>query len=394
MNGEARSETVFSVLTPTGRGAVAVVAVHGPQSLTAVDGFFFAKNRRPLFDQSIARIVYGHWGSKGGEDLIVCRRVADHVEIHCHGGSQSVATIVGDLTTTGCREISWQEWLGHQTKCSLAIEAQIALSQAASLRTATILLDQFHGALQRELTAIRDLLNSDDVALAQSRLTSLLATAELGMHLTRPWQVVIAGKPNVGKSSLINALVGYQRAIVFDQPGTTRDVVTASTVVDGWPVVLSDTAGLHDSTDELESAGINLARERLATADLVVWVLDAAEPYAISWQEIMDREVAELGLSLSGKRLLVLNKIDRASVIEVSLDAIATSATTGAGIEKLLAAISAALVPEVAPNGAAVLFTEWQGTAVAEALQGCQQGNVSDAAKTLSNLLNRASCGD
>ena len=89
------------------------------------------------------------------------------------------------------------------------------------------------------------------------------------------WRVVIAGPPNVGKSSLINAMAGYERAIVSPLPGTTRDVVTLTTAIDGWPVQLADTAGLRASDDELESAGVKLAGAALAAADLVILVCDA-----------------------------------------------------------------------------------------------------------------------
>jgi len=394
--------TVCSVLTPPGRGAVAVVVVAGPQATAAVDQFFHAKNRRPLVEQPIARIVYGSWASSG-EDLVICRRAAEHIEIHCHGGSQAVATITSDLCQASCMEISWQEWLGRQGEDALETEARIALAQAASARTAAILLDQFHGALKRELTAIRELLPLD-LATARQRLDALLSTAEFGSHLARPWQVVIAGKPNVGKSSLINALVGYQRAIVFDQPGTTRDVVTASTVIDGWPVTLSDTAGLHAATDKLETAGIELTRERLALADLVVWVLDTSqiEPNALASRDgiinvesgIPEASACGSALTLPAKQLLVLNKIDRVNEWAGSAGLIATSATMGVGIDELLAAISAALVPEVPPRGAAVLFAEWQQVGLADALAMCRQGNPSGAVEILSNLVNHARCGE
>src|SRR6185503_7750192 len=104
----------------------------------------------------------------------------------------------------------------------------------------------------------------------------LLALAEVGLHLTTPWRVVFAGPPNVGKSSLVNALLGYPRAIVYDQPGTTRDVLTASTAFDGWPFELRDTAGLRDgiSLDSVEVEGVARARAQIATADLVVFVHD------------------------------------------------------------------------------------------------------------------------
>ena len=86
-----------------------------------------------------------------------------------------------------------------------------------------------------------------DLQAAAARIREWLAWEDFGLHLTRPWNVVLAGRPNVGKSSLINALLGYTRSIVFDQPGTTRDVVTAATAIDGWPIELSDTAGLRES---------------------------------------------------------------------------------------------------------------------------------------------------
>jgi tRNA modification GTPase len=375
---------VFSVFTPTGRGAVAVLAVTGPDAIRAIEPFFQAKNRRPLAEQPIARIVYGHWKSDG-EDLVVCRRDAECVEVHCHGGSQAVATIAADLASAGCQEIPWQQWLSRNETCPLRVESQIALSQAASTRAALILFDQYHGALRRDLSEIIALLKTD-AARAYVRIDQLLTTAGLGSHLTRPWQVVIAGRPNVGKSSLINALVGYARAIVFDQPGTTRDVVTAATVIDGWPVSLSDTAGLHQANDELEIAGMQLAKERLAQADLVIWVLDATQHCSGSFEAEMEREIDELGLQVSAKRLLVLNKIDRAHGTVVLEDAIATSATAGTGIEQLLAAISAALVPEVPPAGAAVVFTERQRKALEAAVVSCGEEDVATAAGELEEL--------
>jgi tRNA modification GTPase len=183
----------------------------------------------------------------------------------------------------------------------------------------------------------------------------------------------------VGKSSLINALVGYERAIVFDQPGTTRDVVTASTVIDGWPISLSDTAGLHGSEDELEIAGMELALERLATADLVVWVLDATTVVGNAIERTVQVEIDELQLSLSSRLLIVVNKIDARESLQVPRGVLATSAVTGAGIEQLLAAISHRLVSTAPKKGEAVLFTERQVELVATALNFCRQGLKNQA---------------
>ena len=106
-----------------------------------------------------------------------------------------------------------------------------------------------------------------------------LATSQfagLGRHLTRPWQVVIAGAPNVGKSSLANALAGYQRAVVSEIPGTTRDLVTTEIALEGWPVELIDTAGLREPGEDLESQGIERALTAAGSADVCLWVLDSS----------------------------------------------------------------------------------------------------------------------
>ena len=121
------------------------------------------------------------------------------------------------------------------------------------------------------------------------RIDALLARERLGRHLTRPWSVVLAGRTNVGKSSLMNALAGYGRAIVHHAPGTTRDAVALATAIDGWPVELCDTAGLRAADDAVERAGIERARQRLAQADLVVLVADRSVPWSAEDQALADQ---------------------------------------------------------------------------------------------------------
>jgi len=336
------------------------VAVAGGGAIDAVNRYFQAANRRPLAEQALGRIVYGHWGGPAGEDLVVTRRDDASVEIHCHGGRQSSSAIVADLVAAGCEPIDAEAWLTTRHVCPITAAAHRELRKATTLRTATILLDQYHGALRRELDAIEKDIAGGNNAEAESRVERLLKYADVGLHLTRPWQVVIAGEPNVGKSSLINALVGYDRAIVFDQPGTTRDVVSATTAIDGWPVELSDTAGLHHTSDTIETAGIALARERLADADLVVWVLDAATVGDAEVWDLAERQAAEVGVALDRARcLVVVNKIDLAEGSRLR-DVIGTCAVRGDGIAELLAAIAERLVPHIPPPGAAVPFTAEQ----------------------------------
>jgi len=393
--------TRVCALTPSGRGAVAVVAVEGNTAVSAAGRFFRAANQRALSDQLLERIVYGHWvsdpaGGSIGEDLIVCRRTDKSLEIHCHGGRQSSAQIVADLTNAGCTAIDTEQWLAREYDCPIAASAHFAMTQATTFRAATILLAQYHGALRGEIEAIVASLENGSTTQAVARLECLLQRSELGCHLTEPWRVVIAGQPNVGKSSLINALVGYERAIVFDQPGTTRDVISATTAIDGWPVELSDTAGLHKTTDKIETAGITLASERLAAADLVVWVLDAKAGHSVSkdsiWHQAAQQAQA-VNVPLSPERTqIVINKIDlaadfakRATTKDPGI--IGTCAVTSTGIEQLLAVIAKRLVTNIPPPGAAVPFTVLQVEALQAALDAARSEEFNTASDILIQLL-------
>src|SRR5207248_2181626 len=150
------------------------------------------------------------------------------------------------------------------------------LADAATVRTAAVVLDQASGTLRRALQGLFAHLEAAEYEQYAARLSELRRWQRLGEHLTTPWRVVLAGAANVGKSSLLNALAGYQRSIVAPTPGTTRDVVTATLAIDGWPVEVCDTAGLRSAGEVLEGQGIEQARDAAATADLCLWLLDAS----------------------------------------------------------------------------------------------------------------------
>ena len=168
------------------------------------------------------------------------------------------------------------------------------MAEARTTRTAAILLDQYRGALGRALDEIEASLQAGDKQAAREQTEALLAHAATGLHLTRPWQVVVAGRPNVGKSSLINAIAGYHRAIVHSTPGTTRDVVGLQTAMEGWPVEISDTAGLRETGEEIERAGIDLAQQKIVAADLVVLVFDNSLPWSEQDQALVESHPAAL----------------------------------------------------------------------------------------------------
>lgn len=343
-----------ALLTPPGRGAVAVVALHG-DGAAAIVGMHFTSpsGTTPTFE--LNRIRFGRWRSnvensaEQGEELVVCRRGDEQFEIHCHGGDAASAAILSALQRGGCAIVPWQQW--HDDADPITAEVRIALAAARTTRIASILLDQPE-ALQSAFDRVRQLVEHGHRGTALEFVEQLLGRAALGRKLTEPFHVVLTGRPNVGKSSLLNALLGYRRAIVFDQPGTTRDVVTAATVVDGWPIELSDTAGLRTTGDELETAGVAAARRRLTEADLVVAVYDLTEPWTAEEAAI---------LTAHPQAIVVLNKADATEMSDASRPAgLRTSATTGLGIEELLATIATKLVPNPPQPGEAVPFTPRQ----------------------------------
>ncbi|HVA49350.1 MAG TPA: GTPase [Pirellulales bacterium] len=363
------------MLTPPGRGAVATVAVSGSGAAEAVGRLFASASGRRLTTVAIGEVVYGRF-EPCGEEVVVCRR-ADAIEIHCHGGQAAASALLESLAQLGCQLISWRDWIRDRTPDDIAVAAAEALASAPTLRTASILLDQYHGALQRELDECVELLQAaSDVAagLAEERLKALSRRCQTGRHLNEPFRVVIAGRPNVGKSSLVNALVGYRRSIVYDQPGTTRDVVTVRTAIAGWPVELSDTAGLRHAGDALEAAGVELALAGLSAADLRVLVFDAGQPWT-------DDDAALVERWPDG--LLVHSKCDVASPSADRPGGIKTSAVTGIGIAKLVQALGDALVPEPPPAGAGVPFTPAQERRIEAAFEALTAGDRARAADLL-----------
>jgi tRNA modification GTPase len=258
-----------------------------------------------------------------------------------------------DLERTGCKRVDWLVCEQAASNSRVLAEALQALVTATTERTSRILLDQYHGALDRALDALLIALERSDLAAAQQIIDELLRWQSLGQHLTRPWRVVLAGAPNVGKSSLINALVGYQRTVVDAVPGTTRDVVGVTTALDGWPVELSDTAGVRSTDDPLEAQGVARALDQLEQADLIVLVIDATH---------QDRPLPPQVASLiaTAPVLQVQNKCDlRVDTADSAAGAPAhlrTSALTGEGLPALIDAISAQLVPQCPPSGTPIPF--------------------------------------
>jgi tRNA modification GTPase len=374
--------TRVAILTPPGGAAIATVALVGPAAWTVARKLFTPASGRPLPESpTLGAAWFGRIGEGTADEVVVTipAVVPLRVEVHCHGGRQVVSWLVELFRREGCVEVPWQELLP-----ALMPEgdprAWELLPQARTARTAAILLDQCHGACRRALDAIGTALERDDRATAEQGLADLVQFTSIGRHLIDPWRVAVVGAPNAGKSSLVNALAGYQRSVVASVPGTTRDVVTVTVAFDGWLVELSDTAGLRQAPDDLEREGVARAQQTLAASDLCLWLLDTTtQPIGPTL-----RLVDEVGASRE-KILFVLNKIDLPPTWDPRdlPHAVGVSATTGQGIEELIHRMLARLVPVVPPPGAAVPYSPGLCAAVEEAHRAVRAGDVDSARAVL-----------
>jgi tRNA modification GTPase len=328
----------FSVVTPTGRGAVATIIVRGEGALLLVTRFFRSPGGNSIGRNYSGRVFYGNWqlDDQPGEDLIICPKSETLVEIHCHGGESATRAIGNSLVCSGAKNVDATDMAVLLYGSSYRADLFKAISMSQTQRTARFLLVQpaNHLAFWEKVVAA---LKRADFESATKLIQSCQRWRLFGERLTTPWAVVFCGPPNVGKSSLINTLLGFQRAIVHEQAGTTRDVIAERTAIDGWPLRLFDTAGLRETRDEIERIGIEGARQTISDADLVILVVDATNDDR--------REMARLILKYT-PAFVVANKSDLGHCRHASID-LQTSALTGTGIEQLAAKISQTLVPEI-----------------------------------------------
>jgi tRNA modification GTPase len=382
-SGEPRHDTIVAIATPEGAGGLAVVRVSGAAAV-AIAGALF-RPARPGAALASHRARVGLIVSVAGEALdeaLVLPLLAprsytgeDTVEFHCHGGRMPALRVLNACVAAGARpagpgEFTRRAFMNGRLSLDQA-EAVADLIHAEDELTAAAALAQLRGGLRQEVAAIegplRDLLAdleggvefgeaglargvgreriAADLRAACGGLDHLLALAPAARQLRDGVRVVLAGPPNSGKSSLFNALVGRERALVDAEPGTTRDVVSASVQYGGLTFVLHDTAGLREGGGRVEGRGMDLARAAVAEADIVLWLHDLTVPAAPDPDETVEG---------AGARLLrVGTKSDLAD--GPAGGDVVTSARTGAGIgalrEALLTAADDAGMREVARSG-------------------------------------------
>jgi tRNA modification GTPase len=356
------ADTIAAVATPAGRGGIGIVRVSGPkvpEIARALTGREpepgkvlycpFRDARGELLDNGIA-LYFKAPRSYTGEDVL---------ELQGHGGPVVLRAVLGAALDAGARlaepgEYTRRAFLNGRLDLAQA-EAVADLIDAASREAARSALRSLSGEFSQAvaelvagLTELRalteamldfpeeevDSLHRADAGrrLGQVRaaLGTVLAKSRQGSLLRSGIHVVLAGRPNVGKSSLLNRLSGEERAIVTPVPGTTRDALREPIQIEGVPIVVVDTAGLRASQDEVERLGIERARREMAGADLVLVVLDASHP-----------EPPETELPADVTRIRVMNKIDLLPGVPAGRrgEEVLVSAKTGAGLEALRAAI-------------------------------------------------------
>ena len=374
-------KTYVSRLTAVAPAAVAVLLVQGPKSETWILQFWKPNQGQATLVHN--RIRYGSWRSKEGEpseSVVVCNTSPNQFEVHCHGGKAAADRIVADLVAIGAALISTSDRLFSQMLPGfhdrISYEASIDLASAKTMKVVSILLDQKRGALRQAIESATDHLRQDRTKIALKELEELESRSELGAHLLAPWRIAIVGGPNVGKSSLINRWLGYDRAIVHSSPGTTRDVLSDSTSLQGWPVELVDMAGIRETDDEIERAGIEAAKRVLSEADLVL--------------ELVAPDAPRAPLPTDCKRkILVCTKCDLEEDWDLSTEerrtALPISSLRGEGMELLVESILKKLIPIPILLGTPVPFRPWQTASIRQAIDEVSRGEEAKGIE----LLNR-----
>ena len=340
--GSLPERSIAARLTGAGKSAIAVIGVRGPAAERALEACFRPATDLPL---TAGQIRYGEW--KSGESVVVTPVKQEHLEIHCHGGEAAIASILNDLTNQGILVVPAEE-IDDVGEPLLIREAKEVLRNCSTTRTAAIAMHQVRGALQNWADQYQAESNQKAPYPASLRPTAqeLIARARFTARMSQPLRVVLIGSPNVGKSSLVNAMLGFERSITTSIAGTTRDVLHASTVVNGVPVQLSDTAGVRIATDEIEREGVLRAKKETENADVVMRVRDHQHDYV------------EIATQADQMVIDVWNKCDLGRCPPSAERTV--SAASGEGISLLLQEVVARMVPDGVDDGGPAILNQRQ----------------------------------
>ena len=389
-------DTIAAIATAPGEGGIGIIRISGEKSLQVAQSIFKSKSGKMIKDYNARTLIYGTVvdNEKVIDEVLVAYMkgpnsytAEDVIEINCHGGFISVKKILELILSKGVRlaeagEFTKRAFLNGRIDLSQA-EAIIDVIKSKTDMAHEVAQSQLEGSLAKKIKDLRmnvtEVLAHLEVSIdfaeedveeityqtleekaleLRNEIKKLYDTAESGKILRDGLKTVIVGKPNVGKSSLLNSILGENRAIVTDIAGTTRDVIEEFVNIKGIPLKIVDTAGIRETEDVVEKIGVEKSRESFSTADLVIMVLDASRKLSEGDMEILE--------SLKNKKTIVLlNKMDLEPQIELekieefinSEDIIKISALKHQGIEELQDKIEAMVYHGSVKNSSNLMIT-------------------------------------
>ena len=383
-------DTIAAIATIQAPSAIGIVRLTGPDTRRILDGVFAPANGRPMSAQTPRKLVFGRALDRSGGVIDEALAVLfpgpnsytgeDCAEIHCHGSPVVLDEVLAAAFARGARQARGGEFTQRAFLSGrmdlIQAESVADLIDAESVGAARNAIGQLQGRMSRSVGGIYDALMDvvsrfyaivdypdeeieplqqaqieQTLAESAERLDALLATFSRGRLLKSGVPAVILGKPNAGKSSLLNALLGYDRAIVTDIAGTTRDTVEEKVLVGSVLLRLCDTAGIRDAADTVERLGVERAQQAAQRAELALLVLDGSAP--------LTREDEEaIAAARRARRMLVLvNKADLPQVLDTAAlrvrfgEVIPLSARSGAGVDALCRAVEELFAGGETPRG-------------------------------------------
>ncbi len=402
-------KTIAAISTPLGKGGIGVVRISGEKSAEIADKVFKNVNGKAVSDLSGYSALFGHIYNQYGllDEAVVTRFCSpnsytgeDVVEISCHGGTFVVSAVLRAVLDAGATlaapgEFTRRAFLNGKMDLAEA-ESVMGLISARSEQELKMNLAAKSGKVSKEIeraenalialaanfAAYSDYPDEDLPELqpeafrkllseAKEILDKLLSTYDSGKIIREGIKTAIVGKPNVGKSTLMNLLSGEERSIVTDIAGTTRDVIEERVRCGKLTLVLADTAGIHTSEDMVESVGVERAKQRIETAQLILAVFDATTPLDCDDEEI-------LSLIKNKNSLVLVNKTDKADIIQIpdGFNVVKISAKEGTGKDELLAGIEKLVGIADIDSSSAVILSERQRDLANKALDCVNEAAV------------------
>lgn len=398
------SDTIAAIATGAQIAAIGIIRLSGPGAIAIADRLFTPRTGRAMSERADRSLVYGALRDRNGDILDLCLCTVsrapnsytgeDTAEIQCHGSPVVLRTALEEMFALGARqagpgEFTKRAFLNGRMELTAA-EAVADLIDAETAESARNAAGQLSGAIAGKTDAIYSSLTDisshyhavldypdEDIEeftlsgyvgtmdSAICELRRLLSTFERGRLLNSGIPAAIVGRPNVGKSSLLNALVGYDRAIVTSVAGTTRDTIEEKLRLGGLTLRLVDTAGIHETADAVEQLGVERSRRALESAELVLAVVDGSS-------ELTDGDIEIVRMAEAApKAIVVISKLDISTSlpeIDTALPVVCLSSLTGEGLELLEKAVAEQFPMPVVPAGE-ILTNSRQADAVSRALE-------------------------